>query len=76
MNHRFKCPACGRSIFNRRNPSCEFCSASIPAELLYSVEQLALINADHERNEQIRSRLAKQAQELEQEKIKRRGQGG
>jgi hypothetical protein len=73
---RFACPACGRTIFNRRNLTCEFCSAVLPQELRYSGEQLAAIEADHQRNEAVRRRLVREAEELERQKVKRRGDGG
>lgn len=72
---RFACPARGRTIFNRRNLTCEFCSAVLPQELRYSGEQLAAIEADHQRNEAVRMRLVREAEELERQKVKRRGDG-
>jgi hypothetical protein len=70
--NRFSCPSCGRTIYNRRNTQCEFCAAHIPVELAYSAEQLAIIDADHARNEQVRARLAREAEEREQARAKRR----
>lgn len=75
-HNRYQCSRCGRTIFNRRNATCEFCGAPIPAELLYSAEQRASIDADHARNEQIRVRIAREAEELEKAKITRREDGG
>lgn len=43
----FKCPACGFSILNRRVSACESCAAPIPAELLYSQEEIAQADAEH-----------------------------
>jgi hypothetical protein len=38
----FRCPVCARAILNRRLPSCEFCDAPLPEELLLSeVQQCA-----------------------------------
>lgn len=37
---KYKCPECKRTIFNRRLNTCEFCSAELPAELLYSKEDI------------------------------------
>lgn len=73
---RLSCPQCGRTIFNRRNGVCEFCSAVLPQESLYSAQQLASIEDDHQRNEVVRKRLALEAEELERNKAKRRGDGG
>lgn len=76
ISSRYQCTSCGRTIFNRRNPTCEFCSAPIPAELRYSAAQLTTIDADHARNEQTRAKLAREAEELEKARVKRRGDGG
>ncbi len=76
LKPRFTCPECGMTIFNRRNGTCEFCDAALPQELRYSVEQLASIEEDHQRNELVRKRLAREAEELERQKLKRRGDGG
>jgi hypothetical protein len=70
--NRFSCPSCGSTVYNRRNSRCEFCDALIPVELAYSTEQLAVIDADHARNEWVRARLAREAEEREQARIKRR----
>jgi len=48
----------------------------LPQELRYSVKQLAAIEDDHLRNEAVRNRLAREAEELERQKVKRRGDGG
>lgn len=58
------------------NGVCEFCSAVLPQELLYSAEQLTSIEKDHQRNEAVRKRLALEAEELERNRAKRRGDGG
>ena len=73
---RFTCPQCGRIVFNRRNMTCEFCSANLPLEIHYTAEQLASIDADHQRNEAVRQKLAREAEEMERQKVKRRGDGG
>ena len=41
---KFVCPSCERPIYNRRIKECEFCSASIPAELLFSDEEVDDLN--------------------------------
>ena len=73
---RFTCPQCGRIVFNRRYMTCEFCSATLPPEIQYSVEQLGAIEADHQRNEAVRKKLAREAEELERQRVRRRGDGG
>ena len=47
---RYKCPSCGFSVFNRRVANCESCHAPLPAEFLYSKEQVEAIDAEIERN--------------------------
>lgn len=64
---RFTCPACRFPIFNRRVATCESCGAALPAELLFTAQQLKVIDAEHQRNEQARKDLANAA------KKKRRG---
>jgi hypothetical protein len=39
----FTCPACGRTIYNRRRVTCEFCGETIPSALLLSPTQIAAI---------------------------------
>ena len=51
---KHRCPACGFAIFNRRVAKCESCSAALPAELLFTPQQITAIDAEHERNEKIR----------------------
>lgn len=45
MPSRFRCPQCGFTIFNRRVPHCEKCKAALPADLLYTPEQIAELDA-------------------------------
>ncbi|QDU65407.1 hypothetical protein [Engelhardtia mirabilis] len=42
----FRCPACTRGVFNRRVPTCEFCGAELPAELLLMVDEQQELDAD------------------------------
>ncbi|HEX8911222.1 MAG TPA: hypothetical protein VF796_02600 [Humisphaera sp.] len=42
----FKCPACQRPLYNRRRPDCEFCGAVLPAGLLLSPIQVAMIDKE------------------------------
>ncbi|MCB1635691.1 MAG: hypothetical protein KDI51_13960 [Xanthomonadales bacterium] len=39
-----RCPSCQFPIHNRRLAQCEFCQAELPAELIYSVEEIAALN--------------------------------
>lgn len=47
---KYKCPNCSFVIFNRRIKKCESCGTSLPAELLYTDEQIASIDAEFETN--------------------------
>jgi hypothetical protein len=47
---RYKCPSCGFQIFNRRIAKCESCGAALPEELLLSAEQVAELDAAHEKS--------------------------
>lgn len=47
----YKCPNCDKTIYDRRKPTCEFCSQSIPEELLFSDQQLAKLDDVLEREE-------------------------
>ena len=46
---KYRCPACDKTIFNRRIPNCEFCGASLPSELLYSQDDLDDLKNTRER---------------------------
>lgn len=61
--HRFRCPACGFVVYNRRVAKCESCSALLPAELRYTPEELQASEAEHEGNEAIRRQVAREARE-------------
>ena len=76
VGRRFQCPACGFTVFNRRVPKCESCSALLPEALLFGAEDLAAINAEHQRNENIRKDLAREAEDIERRRARRRGEGG
>jgi len=39
-SERFRCPACGFPIHNRAYPKCERCAQPLPAELLYSRDEI------------------------------------
>jgi len=55
IGRRFLCPACGFQIFNRRCAKCERCGALLPTELLLTAEQIAALDADHERSRKARA---------------------
>jgi predicted RNA-binding Zn-ribbon protein involved in translation (DUF1610 family) len=73
---RFRCPACGTTIFNRRIPRCESCKAALPVELLLNAGQTAFLDAEYEQHEKARIEMARAAAELERKRIRERGDGG
>ena len=75
-SERFRCPACGFRVFNRRLSLCERCAQPLPADMAYGPSELALIEAEQQRVEQARASLARQAAERERELQRRRGDGG
>ena len=60
---RYRCPACNFPVFNRRVARCESCAAALPAGLLFTDAQIAGIDAEHARNEQMRAELAKSSEQ-------------
>jgi hypothetical protein len=73
---RFRCPDCGFTVFNRRLSTCESCRAPLPAALRFTVAELARLSEDEDRNGETRKELARQAEELERQRQKRKGDGG
>ena len=73
---RFRCPACGFAIFNRRLAQCEFCKAALPVNRLFNASDLARLQAEADRNAKIRKDLAREAEAEKQRKRRRRGDGG
>jgi len=68
---RFRCPACGFAVFNRRLASCESCKAPLPAGLRFTEADLARLEEESARIEKVRSDMAREAERLEEER--RRG---
>ncbi len=73
---RFHCPACGFAVFNRRVAVCEKCSAPLPAHVRFTDAELAVMEAEAARVGKIREALAADAERMEEEKRRRRGDGG
>lgn len=73
---RFKCPACGFTVFNRRVATCESCKAPLPADLRFTDNDLARLEAESARIEKIRRDMAREAEREEEERQRRRGDGG
>lgn len=53
---RFRCPACGFQIFNRRLSKCEACGNLLPSELLLTSEVAAKLDAEYERDRKKREK--------------------
>ncbi len=73
---RFRCPACGFTVFNRRVASCESCKALLPGDMMFSVKELARLEEESARIEKIRADMAREAERIEEERRRRRGDGG
>ena len=73
---RFRCPACGFTVFNRRIAACESCKAPLPANLMFTGKELARLEEESARIAKIRADMAREAERLEQERQRRRGDGG
>ena len=60
----FKCPTCGKQVFNRRYPRCEFCGDSLPTSIVYSPEERTeLLEADRVASDEAwRERQIKEAE--------------
>jgi hypothetical protein len=39
----FKCPNCGRELYNRKRETCEFCDSVVPRNLRLTASQIASI---------------------------------
>jgi hypothetical protein len=48
---KYRCPACGFHIFNRRVAKCESCGVALPAHLLFSAEDIAKLDLQHEQSQ-------------------------
>ena len=73
---RFRCPACGFTVFNRRVAACESCKAELPASLMFTGKELVRLKAEAERIAKIRADMARESERLEEERQRRRGDGG
>ena len=66
----YNCPKCSGVIYNRRNKICGFCGAELPAELLFTAEEIATLDkkerdaTEHRRKDQSK----KDAEEQERHK--------
>jgi hypothetical protein len=68
------CPSCNRLLYSRRHKTCGFCGAELPAEVLFSEEEIAAIEAEQKA---IAVRRAKaKAREEEEKKNQSSGDSG
>ena len=68
------CPSCNRLLYSRRHKTCGFCGAELPAEVLFSEEEIAAIEAEQKAIE-VRRAKAK-AREEEEKKNQSSGDSG
>lgn len=62
------CPNCHRLLYSRRHKSCGFCGAELPAEVLFTAEEIAAIDAEREELAQRRAEArAKDEEEKKQQ---------
>lgn len=54
---QFKCPGCARAILNRKIDRCLYCGATLPAELLFTQEQIDEFNEQQRVMEEKRDRF-------------------
>lgn len=59
------CPHCHRLLYSRRHPLCGFCGGKLPAELLFTAEEIAALDAE---KEELAKRRAKAKAKEEEEK--------
>ena len=71
---RFRCPACGFAVFNRRVSRCESCAAELPIECRLTPREVTHMDADHARNEAARAEIRREADA--REAARGRGDGG
>jgi hypothetical protein len=64
MEMKLECPSCKRPLASRRHKLCQYCGAELPAELLFSKEEMEAANrAWDEEQKKIRLRHAKEDEE-------------
>lgn len=76
VSTRFRCPACGFTVFNRRLAHCEACQAPLPESLRFDAATLARLERDAAEIDRQRAELAREAEAQEAERQRRRGDGG
>lgn len=58
---KFRCPACGFQIFNRRVTKCEGCGCELPSELLFSRDEVTKLDAQYELGRKEREAITRRA---------------
>jgi hypothetical protein len=69
------CPKCSGVIYNRRSKLCGFCGAELPAELLFSPEELEVLDR-HEAEAEARQQEQRTKEQAETEARVRAAQAG
>ncbi|MDO8729017.1 MAG: hypothetical protein Q7K26_03975 [bacterium] len=54
IRSKFQCPACDRSILNRKIDRCLYCGATLPQELLFSPEKIVALDEEARKQEERR----------------------
>lgn len=72
----YRCPSCKGRVFNRRRPTCEFCDAELPAELLIPVEEQRAIDAARSERDREKIRRTEEEDRAERERRRRSGSMG
>lgn len=76
MAPRFRCPACGFTVFNTRVTRYEACHAPLPDTARYTAADRARLEQDAADVDRRRAALAREAEEQAAERERRRGDGG
>jgi hypothetical protein len=57
LNMKYRCPACGFNIFNRRIAKCESCRADLPAHLLFSPDEIKKLDMQYQQRRKEREAM-------------------
>jgi hypothetical protein len=64
-----ECPKCNGVVYDRRRKTCGFCGAELPAEMLFSAEEIEVLNRKEAEAEE--RRLKRKAIDDAEEKERR-----
>jgi hypothetical protein len=74
---RLRCPTCSRPILSRRNKLCSFCQKPLPAELLFTLAEVEMIEAAEAERKLLRElRQEERVKEILKRSINDGGGGG